>query len=685
MSFNFIDNLHQGTGHTTDHDCGSSYASFHPVSAIPTRNGTQQQARSLLNFSSVPDSASNLPGLSSVYFPFRHHQLQSNTAPSFNPSQPIATPSHNPLQLNTTPSYNPLQSSSAIPYNPLQPSTAPLPHSLQQSATVQLTNTPSILGVGVPSPGAGLDSAPILLDISNILLQSSTAISNQCQIEIQAEHQLISKNALAYRCPVQGTSPNFGTFSPSMLSSSHFPSQTDTATHHYVIADQAGHQLISTRAVTVISPTQGASFDSAGPSTQLHNPPQPNTADQDHYGSSRQAAHLLNTSSPSTILNPNSGTGPAASVEKLTRVSTQYPSISTDPPLARPYTEAATGNHDIADCPGRSDQNIDIKLTLCPKDKPCVYGSPLCESCYVMLSIISEDPSQARQFTRSSVNAREPLTAALDRHPPPGDGMNVHGGPNYPAPTLAHTNPHPHPLQHQPLPEQPRTKPSYQPSLLAPEKAQSERECVCQQQVQQLKARVLSLEQKFQQLQSCLMYWEQPPSIHKQKRSPPKTRPTSQWHKSSGYVSPMNHDDTSRELPCHIEEVLKSEHDEVSLHQSIRQRRQSTSLPLTSGLSSLTPHEAPFSKNQLRLVTTSPTDQKAPQTMCNDSGGRRISQERTGENAKARGDRKKLDEELVREIKRCREENPDMSYDEIARKYGVGKTTAWRIFNPDSK
>jgi len=556
MNFNFIDNLHQGTGHTTGHDC-ISYASFHPVSAIPNRNGTQQPARSLLNFSSVPDSASNLPSLSSVYFPFRHHQLQPSTAPSFNPSsQPISTSSYNPLQLNTTPSYNPLQSSSAISYNPLQPSAAPLPHSLQQSATVQLTNTPSTLVVGGPSHGAGLDSAPILLDISNILVQSSAAVPNQGQSEIQAEHQLIPKNALAFGRPVQGTSPIFDPFSPSMLSSSHFPSQTDTAPHHYVIADQVDHQLISTRAVTVISPTPGASFDSAGPFTQLY--PPPNTADQDHYGSSRQAAPLLSTSIPSTILNPNSGTGPAASVEKLTHhVSTQYPCISTDPPLARSYPKAATGNRDIADCPGRSDQNIGIKLTLCPADKPCVYGSPLCGSCYAMLSIISEEPSQARQFTRSSVEARELLTAAPDRHTPPGYGVNVHGGPNYPDPTLAHINPHPYPLQHQPSPEQSRTKLSYQPPLLAPENAQSERQCACQQQVQQLKAQVLSLEQKFQQLQSCLMYWEQPPSIHKQKRSLPKTRPSSQWLKSPGYVSPKNHDDTSRELPCCVEEVFQ--------------------------------------------------------------------------------------------------------------------------------
>lgn len=82
----------------------------------------------------------------------------------------------------------------------------------------------------------------------------------------------------------------------------------------------------------------------------------------------------------------------------------------------------------------------------------------------------------------------------------------------------------------------------------------------------------------------------------------------------------------------------------------------------------------------------SPTIQK-PHRPASNRGGRRAShtgQARTENNIKAKGDRKRLDGETTHNIKECRKKHPNMSYDEIADRNGVSKSTAWRIVNQPS-
>ncbi|KAF9363758.1 hypothetical protein BGX34_003365, partial [Mortierella sp. NVP85] len=143
--------------------------------------------------------------------------------------------------------------------------------------------------------------------------------------------------------------------------------------------------------------------------------------------------------------------------------------------------------------------------------------------------------------------------------------------------------------------------------------------------------------------------------------------PTSQRLKSPGHVSPMNHThDTQHELQRYIEEMSRSEEGQA---QPMRPGRQNTKMPSTFESSSRTPCGASFLNNQLKQTKTSSTVQKTAHTASNGSGGKGT--RKTGNSAKARGERKKLDDELVLKIKRCHEENPEMSCNEIARKYGV--------------
>ncbi|KAK3809297.1 MAG: hypothetical protein J3Q66DRAFT_416142 [Benniella sp.] len=572
-------------------------------------------------------------GISSAFF------HPSTTIPNQNENQnQEKLSSYHPSQPSTTPSYHPLQQSAALPYHP---SVELQRHDRQ---TRLWPNDQSTRALGSSSLGTSLLPHRLSYHPS----ESDTVVPNE--VADQTEHQLIPKNGLAFESPVQGATTTFGPFPPSTLSPSHLTPHTVTAVpYHYVVADQVAHPLIPMHAVA--NPISGTSFASvsfpAGSSAQPYHPMQLNAAEQNHYGGSSAFA----------VGNGCSGMTPVASFGKLTPVPAQHPTISTAPLLpgtAGPNLNAVIGN--LAHRPKRSDSKISVRLPSCPEGKPCILGLPssLCKSCSQDIAIsLLTGPPQAQKNTPLTTESWRPLTTASSEQYPLGSDMSAHCAQHYPRPTLTHVNLYPLQRQYRPSPNQSFKRPSCQtppPGLEPAQPKCSLYECQQQKQrINQLEIQVLGLQQKVQQLQSQVKCQQQSPGRHEQKLDPSHVPPTSQRLKSPGHVSPMNHShDTQHELQRYIEEVI--------LQWSL------LSPWLVSPLNSIC-----LFKNRCQ------DRKKARPSQCA-KGDRTRRCHRLLKRHHALpvgGDRKKLDDELVRKIKSCREENPEMSYDELARKYGV--------------
>ncbi|KAK3809293.1 MAG: hypothetical protein J3Q66DRAFT_416119 [Benniella sp.] len=633
----FSGSPYQGNGYTLGLDnLGRTFSSapIRIAAMIPNKDEVQNQERSALNATSTFSGRIQAQWTSADPTPF---SPPPSTTPSYHASQPSAVMSgHFGVSLQARPS--------------------PM--------------TLSAVTAGCYAQGTRQDSAPShlgSLDSSCFPSQSSTSVLNQ----YVAGHLLVPKSIPAFRGP---PSPKFEHFSPG----SSLPSFI-----HNGGVDQSGPPLMRMSAVDVARLSSGTNFDSVscppGTSTQSYPSLPLNTVQKSHCDISSQA------SIPSAV-----GDQPfrVAGFDKhIQHTLTQYPEMSSAsslPGTVGPYWNATTGSY-LVHLPEKVGQKIDVKTPSCPEGKHCTLDPS--SSCSHAISIFSEGPAQARQHIPSSIEIMEPLTAGSCEQHTLAPSAIAYESPHSPHPTL--TEAIPYPLQHQSSSQQPLTQPSYQPpSLGLPwtpsvnphpqthhpkwwdmyEQQQQQIQQFKslledqQRQIQQLHSQLDDQKQKVQHLESRIEYQQQPPQQHEQQTSVSQTSPTLQQQETFRDVVPMV-----------IEELFMSEDFQVLLNQLTRQGRHNMSPQLT-------PRPSP--RPPRGVVSTSPTAQKAVRKTNNRSRrASHTSQTGSGDGTKAKIDRKKLDDEKTRKIRECREQDPNMPYDEIGQKNGCSKSTAWRKIN----